>query len=63
MPWTLASIVLAQAALAADFQPLTDMRATGEYRLRIAATLLERFWRECHGEAVRLPASPVELAS
>ncbi len=43
LPWTLASIALAQAALATDFQPLTDMRATGEYRLQIAAALLERF--------------------
>ncbi len=58
-PWTLASIALAQAALPADFQPLTDMRASGEYRLRIAAALLERFWREMNGEAVRLPAAPV----
>jgi xanthine dehydrogenase small subunit len=58
-PWTLAGIAAAQAALATDFQPMTDLRATGEYRLAVAAALLERFCRESSGEAVTLPATPV----
>ena len=35
---------IAQAALAQDFQPLSDLRASAGYRLRGAQALLERFW-------------------
>jgi xanthine dehydrogenase small subunit len=43
-PWDEAHLRLAQAALAADFQPLSDLRASATYRLNSAAALLERFW-------------------
>ena len=36
----------AQAALAQDFTPLTDMRASAGYRLQVAQNLLRRFWLE-----------------
>jgi xanthine dehydrogenase small subunit len=58
-PWTLASIDAARPALAQDFQPFTDLRATGDYRLLIAGQLLERFFRETSGESVRLPGDPI----
>jgi xanthine dehydrogenase small subunit len=45
-PWTEATLRRAQAALAQDFQPMTDLRATKGYRLKVAANLLERFWLE-----------------
>jgi len=45
-PWTEASVTTAQAALAQDFQPLTDMRASAAYRLQVAQNLLQRFWLE-----------------
>ena len=45
-PWTEATLQAAQAALAADFQPLTDMRASAGYRLQVAQNLLRRFWLE-----------------
>ncbi|MGE5450937.1 MAG: xanthine dehydrogenase small subunit [Acidobacteriota bacterium] len=45
-PWTEATLRRAQAALAQDFTPLTDLRASDHYRLRVAANLLERFWLE-----------------
>ena len=45
-PWTEASLLNAQAALARDFQPLTDMRASAAYRLQVAQNLLRRFWLE-----------------
>ena len=48
--WTMASIDTAAEKLAEDFQPLTDMRASGAYRLRIAGNLLRRFYLE-HGGA------------
>jgi len=49
-PWTMSTIEAAIAALAADFQPLTDMRATREYRLLTAGNLLKRFYLEQSGE-------------
>jgi xanthine dehydrogenase small subunit len=45
-PWTQASVVAAQAALAQDFQPLSDLRASAAYRLRVAQNLLQRLWLE-----------------
>ncbi|MDE2400859.1 MAG: xanthine dehydrogenase small subunit [Burkholderiales bacterium] len=45
-PWTEATLRRAQAALAQDFQPLSDLRASSAYRLKVAANLLERFWLE-----------------
>ena len=43
-PWTEPALRAAQAALAQDFQPLSDLRASAAYRLRGARALLERFW-------------------
>ena len=45
-PWNEASLAAAQAALAQDFEPLTDLRASAGHRLRVAANLLRRFWLE-----------------
>lgn len=44
--WDQAGIALAQDALAQDYTPLTDWRASGEYRMRVAQNLLRRFWLE-----------------
>lgn len=45
-PWNEATLRAAQAALAQDFQPLSDLRASASYRLKVAQNLLERFWLE-----------------
>lgn len=45
-PWDEPALRAAQAALARDFAPLTDLRASAAYRAQAAASLLERFWRE-----------------
>ena len=45
-PWDEATLAAAQAALAHDFTPLDDMRASAAYRLRVARNLLQRFWLE-----------------
>ncbi len=42
-PWTAASVEQAITALAADFQPLGDLRASSGYRLHAAGNLLRRF--------------------
>jgi len=45
-PWNEASLSAARAALATDFAPLDDLRASASYRLRVAGNLLRRFWLE-----------------
>ena len=44
--WDEAALHAAQAALASDFEPLTDMRASAGYRQQVARNLLQRFWLE-----------------
>jgi xanthine dehydrogenase small subunit len=45
-PWSDAAICAAGTALAADFQPISDMRASDAYRLQVARNLLRRFYLE-----------------
>jgi xanthine dehydrogenase small subunit len=45
-PWSLASIEAACAALAEDFTPLSDFRASKEYRLLSAQNLLRKYFIE-----------------
>ena len=49
-PWTEATINSACAALAHDFEPLSDMRASADYRMRAAQNLLRRFFHETRGD-------------
>jgi xanthine dehydrogenase small subunit len=44
--WTQATVDSAKAALAKDFEPLSDMRASAAYRLQVAQNLLQRLWLE-----------------
>ena len=53
-PWTTATVEAALPAFAQDYQPLTDMRASAEYRLLAAQNLLRRFFLESVGEGERL---------
>ncbi|VVE35185.1 FAD-binding molybdopterin dehydrogenase [Pandoraea communis] len=50
-PWTEATVRAAMAALPADYQPLSDMRATSAYRLAGAQNLLCRFFLETRTDA------------
>ncbi|MFM7704160.1 MAG: xanthine dehydrogenase small subunit [Rubrivivax sp.] len=54
-PWTEQRLRAAQAALDADFTPLTDLRASASYRRQAARGLLERLWLETRADAP-LPA-------
>ncbi len=58
-PWTEAAVEAACAAFAEDFQPIDDMRASAEYRLRTARNLLRRYFLEDQGIATRV----LEIAS
>jgi xanthine dehydrogenase small subunit len=50
-PWNEATVAAAQRALATDFAPLSDMRASAAYRLRVAQNLLKRLWLETRPDA------------
>jgi xanthine dehydrogenase small subunit len=50
--WTEAVVHDAMRAISADFAPLTDMRASAEYRLQVAQNHLLRFWYESQPEAI-----------
>ncbi|KQV27343.1 xanthine dehydrogenase small subunit [Rhizobium sp. Root1204] len=53
--WTEATVEAAMAALGKDYTPLTDWRASADYRLLVAQNLLRRFYLETQGdEPVRL---------
>ncbi|MDV4143641.1 xanthine dehydrogenase small subunit [Shimia sp. FJ5] len=45
-PFGAAAFEAAARALAGEFTPLSDMRASAEYRMRVAQNLLRRFWIE-----------------
>jgi xanthine dehydrogenase small subunit len=45
-PWTEATLQAATAALAGEFTPLTDLRASSAYRMQVAQNLLRRYWLE-----------------
>ena len=49
-PWQAPAVAAAQAALAQEFTPLSDMRASAGYRMRVAQNLLQRFWLETRDE-------------
>ncbi len=59
-PWNEAALQAAQAALAQDFTPLSDMRASAGYRLQVAQNLLRRFWLETR-PVDALPASSLSV--
>ena len=56
--WSEATFEQAAQALAQDFAPLSDWRASADYRMLAAQNLLRRFFLE-HDDAT---AAPVQLA-
>lgn len=44
--WSEATVMEAAACLGEDFSPLTDWRASSEYRLQVSKNLFRRFWLE-----------------
>ena len=58
--WDDATMRHAAAALAGDFTPLTDLRASANYRLAAAAGLLQRYWLETRPHDA-LPARSVSV--
>ena len=60
-PWNSTTVESAVAALAQDFTPITDMRASAEYRLRAAGNFLRRFFLEHSGQTRTLRTHAVEI--
>ncbi|KQN69847.1 xanthine dehydrogenase small subunit [Devosia sp. Leaf64] len=52
--WTMETIEAAVSAFAEDYQPISDMRASADYRLLTAQNLLKRFFLDVSGQDVRL---------
>jgi len=48
-PWSAETARAAMAALETDFTPLSDWRASADYRMRVAKNLIWRFWLETSG--------------
>ena len=59
-PWNEATLQAAQVALAQDFRPLSDLRASASYRLAVSANLLRRLWLETRPDDP-LPASATQV--
>jgi xanthine dehydrogenase small subunit len=49
-PWTAANVQAAMQTLRAEFEPMSDMRASSAYRRQVLGNLLQRFWLESQGE-------------
>ncbi|WP_299602387.1 xanthine dehydrogenase small subunit [uncultured Tateyamaria sp.] len=53
-PWTDAVVARAMQAMTRDFQPLSDMRASADYRMQTAQNMLLRAWLEDQGQATNV---------
>ena len=66
-PWNADTVMAATAALRAEFQPISDMRASAAYRQTVLGNLLQRFWLESQGMAAinleSLNAATLEVLS
>mgnify|MGYP003117753624 CR=1 FL=1 len=51
-PWSDATITAAMQAFAQDYTPLSDMRASADYRLQTAANMLRRYFLEDTGKSI-----------
>jgi xanthine dehydrogenase small subunit len=51
-PFSLARMAVAAEALAGDFTPMSDMRASAAYRLKAAQNMLLRYGHDLAGDAV-----------
>jgi xanthine dehydrogenase small subunit len=59
--WSADTVMAAVATLRAEFQPISDMRASAGYRQTVLGNLLQRFWLESQGlQAINLESVSVE---
>ena len=48
-PWSEQTALAAADVLRAEFQPISDMRASAAYRSKVLGNVLRRFWLESQG--------------
>jgi xanthine dehydrogenase small subunit len=48
--WNQANVKRAATCLQAEFQPISDMRASAHYRVQMLGGLMQRFWLESQGQ-------------
>ena len=53
-PWSEETIRKAMEAMAQDFTPLSDMRASASYRMEAAQNMLLRYFHDANGQATNL---------
>ncbi|MDM7944553.1 MAG: xanthine dehydrogenase small subunit [Hydrogenophaga sp.] len=59
--WDADTVMAAMATLRAEFQPISDMRASAAYRQTVLGNLLQRFWLESQGmQAINLESVSME---
>ena len=58
-PWTMETIQSALPKFADDYAPMSDMRASADYRLEVAANMLQRYFSDLAGH----PTSILEVLS
>lgn len=51
-PWTEATFEAAAEAMAADYAPMSDMRASAAYRMQVAQNLMRRYFHDLNGADV-----------
>ncbi|RYX89661.1 MAG: xanthine dehydrogenase small subunit [Comamonadaceae bacterium] len=62
-PWTADTAMAAAASLRAEFQPISDMRASAAYRSEVLGNLMQRFWLESQGmKQINLESFTLEAA-
>jgi xanthine dehydrogenase small subunit len=49
--WDMATVAKAQAAIAEEFKPISDLRASGDYRRTVLQQLLRRAWLQSTGHS------------
>ena len=60
-PWTAGTVQRAIATLRAEFSPISDMRASSNYRREVLGNLLQRYWFESQGlQQINLQAFTLE---
>jgi xanthine dehydrogenase small subunit len=63
-PWTVEAAKKAAASLRAEFQPISDMRASSAYRAEVLGNLMQRFWLESQGmQQINLESFRIEEAA
>jgi xanthine dehydrogenase small subunit len=50
--WSQTTVARAMEVLKSEFTPISDMRASADYRREVLGNLLQRFWLEASGQAV-----------